>query len=150
MGQMSLPLRPQVLPRESLLDEWEIRACRSWHQALRMQFNKARTRKNQEFWARAFGYTKGIWNRILNGDQYEETGDNSWKRHFPSDQLPRLLSETGHMGLIQWLIKDTPYKLVQKTAAEIDAANREEQLIRRQETLQAELEMVQQQLRGVA
>jgi len=146
-GQLNLFLRPQVLPKEKLLDEWEVRVCRTWHEALRMQFNKARVRKNQEFWARAFGYTKGIWNRILNGDQFEETGDNNWKRHFPCEHLPRLLSETGHMGLVQWLIKDTPFKLVPKSAAEIDTGNKQEQLIKQQEVLQAQLYTVQEELR---
>lgn len=115
-----------------------------------MQFNKARTRKSQEFWARAYGYTKGIWNRIVNGDQYEETSDNNWKRHLNPELIPRIVSETGHMGVIQWLIKDSPFKLVAKTAEEMDAASKQEQLIRQQDELQRQLETVQEQLRAMA
>jgi hypothetical protein len=146
-GQLNLPIRPQVLPQAKLLEEWEVRSCRTWHDALRMQFYKARTRKNQEFWARTYGYAKGIWNRILNGDQYEETADNNWKRHLNPALIPQIVTDTGHLGIIQWLLKDTPYKLVPKTAAEIDEANKQEQLLRQQEELQRQLQSVEEELR---
>lgn len=151
MQQGLLPLPPQAVPEDRLLDEQHIRMCGTFEAALRMTFNNARVPLSQEELAQAFGKTPGTFSQILNNDLHKAKFDrdeakqtsgkkgNFLPRYFDNNLIKKAIQISGNAGILQYLCMGTPWKVVRKTPEEVRAEREQYDKDRRIRELEAEL-----------
>lgn len=142
MEQRTFPFGPQSVPDPKLIEDWEVKTFQDEKDAIWAMFARARTKRSQSGWANIFNTAKGTFNLWVS----KQTGADDRRRNFPTDMLKRAIHETGSMGIVQYLIKGTGYKLVKMTNEERIKEIEADQKARRIEELEQELA----QLKGAA
>ena len=131
MHQSLLPLPPQPLPEDKLLEERDIRLCPSFEAALRVSLRNSLIHRTQDDWAEIFGKTPGTFSQVVNNDlhrlahlreQAKQTGGKGSKflpRYFDPNQIKLAIQQSGNAGILQYLCQGTPWKIVRKTNEEV-------------------------------
>ncbi len=151
MEQGLLPIPPQAVPEDRLLDERDIRLCNSFESALRVTFRNTRVPLSQEELAAAFDKTPGTFSQILNNDlhkakfdrdQAKQTGGKGSKflpRYFDNNLIKKAIQISGNAGILQYLCLGTPWKVVRKTPQEMREEREQFDKDKRIRELEAEL-----------
>lgn len=151
MEQGLLPLPPQAIPGDKLLEERDVRLCSTFESALRVTLRNSIIPRSQDDWAEIFGKTAGTFSQVVNNDlhkaahergQAKQTGGKGSKflpRYFDPNLIKLAIQQAGNAGILQYLCQGTPWKVVRKTPQEMREEREQIDKDQRIRELEAEL-----------